>query len=64
VDYRSVQQKIKKNEGLLLTPRRLSRFRFCPSYDFESSAFNRARPPLRFSNVAFLLPQTDEEIGE
>ena len=31
----------------MLTPRRRSRFRFCPSYDFESSAFSRARPPLR-----------------
>jgi hypothetical protein len=32
--------------------------------DFESSAFNRARPPLRFSNVSFLLPQASEEVAK
>ena len=32
--------------------------------DFESSAFNRARPPLRFLCLAFLQPQAREELRE
>ena len=32
--------------------------------DFESSAFNRARPPLRFLGVSFALPQTLKKLGE
>ena len=32
--------------------------------DFESSAFNRARPPLRFLCLAFLQPKTREKVSE
>src|SRR6266700_2497467 len=44
-------------EGGIRTPVTLS-----GKLDFESSAFNRARPPLRFSGIALLYPETGEKI--
>ncbi len=46
-------------EGGIRTPVTVPR-----ELDFESSAFNRARPPLRFASLAFLQPQAREKIRE
>ena len=46
-------------EGGIRTPGTVPR-----TLDFESSAFNRARPPLRFLGLAFSQPEAGKKFGE